>query len=95
MERAEKAPKPLYYREAFLNEHLASYQREHQVPYCAMIDPDAFVRWMFPRLFYARIPRYEAIAQQYGYTVTTDQLSKVNHETDFLQLLEQMIAQQS
>jgi len=93
--RAEKEPKPLYYREAFLDEHLASYLQENHVSYYAMIDPDTFVRWMFPKLFYARIPRYETIAQQYGYTVTTDQLGKITHEADFLHLLEQIIAQQS
>jgi hypothetical protein len=95
MRRAEKQLKPLYYREAFLDEHLAIYLQENQVPYCAMIDPNAFVRWMFPKLFYSRIPRYEAIAQQYGYTVTTDQHGKVTHEADFHRLLEQKIEQQS
>ena len=59
-----------------------------------MIDPDDFVRWMFPRLFYSRIPRYEAIANRYGYTVTTSELSQVEDETGFLNLLETAIARQ-
>lgn len=95
IQRAERAPKPLYYRETFLDEQLEIYTRENDLPYVAMVEPNNFVRWMFPRLFYARIPRYEAIAQQYGYTITTDELTKVKDEAGFLKLLETAIARQS
>ena len=90
--RAEADPKPLYYREAFLDEQLAIYLRDHDMAYVAQIDPDAFVRWMFPRLFYARIPRYEAIARDYGYTITTAQLAGVGDEADFLRLIDEILA---
>lgn len=93
--RAEKDPKPLYYREAFLDEQLAIYLAEQKLPYAAMLEPDDFVRWVFPRLFYSRIPRYEAIAQRYGYTITTDELATVQDENDFLQLVAHAIARQS
>lgn len=85
--RAEEEPKPLYYRDAFLDEQLAVYMKDKGIPYVAMIPPDDFVRWMFPRLFYARIPRYEAIAQQYGYTVTTEEIARVQNESGFLRLI--------
>jgi len=91
--RAEEDPKPLYYREAFLDEQLALYLREHDLGYVGQIDPDAFVRWMFPRLFYARIPRYEAIAREHGYTITTEQLARVRDESDFLRLIEQVLGE--
>jgi hypothetical protein len=93
--RAESDPKPLYYREAFLDQQLEIYMRDNGLPYVAMIDPDAFVRWMFPRLFYSRIPRYEAIAEQYGYTISTDELYQVQDENDFLALVETALARQS
>ncbi len=93
--RAEADPKPLYYREAFLEEQLAIYMRERNLDYVAMIEPDDFVRWMFPRLFYSRIPRYEAIAKEYGYSVTTDELSHVQDEADFLRLVEKVVKRQS
>ncbi len=93
--RAVSAPKPLYYRETFLVEQLDIYMREHDLPYVAMIDPDDFVRWMFPRLFYSRIPRYQAIAAQYGYTITTTELAEVETEADFLRLVETAVEQQS
>lgn len=93
--RAVSAPKPLYYRETFLVEQLDIYMRERNLSYVAMIDPDDFVRWMFPRLFYSRIPRYQAIAAQYGYTITTTELAEVETEADFLRLVETAVEQQS
>lgn len=91
--RAEADPKPLYYREEFLDEQLEIYLQEKNLSYVVLIDPDDFVRWIFSRLFYARIPRYEAIARDYGYTVTTDELAAVSSEADLLALLERLIAQ--
>lgn len=91
IQRAEKNPKPLYYREAFLDEHLALYMKEKDLSFVALIDPDDFVRWVFPKLFYARIPRYEEIAKEYGYTITTDELKQVNNEDDFVNLIAKAI----
>lgn len=85
--RALADPKPLYYRKAFLDEQIDVFMQEHGLQYVALIDPDEFVRWVFPRLFRSRIPRYEAIASEYGYTVTTTEIAGVCSETDFLQLL--------
>ncbi len=92
--RAEEDPKPLYYRAAFLDEQLAVYQRDQGYAYVAEIDPDAFVRWMFPRLFYARLPRYQAIADEYGYTITTDELALAKDEAGFLRLVERALERQ-
>ncbi|CAG0878791.1 unnamed protein product [Cyprideis torosa] len=44
IERAEQDPKPLYYREEFLDEQLALYRQEKLVDYVAMIDPDDFIK---------------------------------------------------
>lgn len=90
--RAQSDPKPLYYREAFLDEQLAIYQTEKKLEYVAMIEPDDFVRWVFPRLFRARVPRYEHIARQYGYTVGTEEVGTVRDEKDFLALIEHAVA---
>jgi hypothetical protein len=91
IKRAEADPKPLYYRPEFLDEQIDIYLRETALPYVAMIDPDAFTRWVFPRLFRARVPRYEAIARPHGYTVTSDEFSHVRDEKTFLTLLEKAI----
>lgn len=95
IERAASDPKPLYYRETFLDEQLAIYMSEKELDFVAQINPDDFVRWIFPRLFHSRIPRYEAIAEKYGYTITTDELAAVGTEDEFVQLVAKAIERKS
>ncbi len=92
--RAQSAPKPLYYRPEFLMQELQVYLQDNNLEYAAQIDPDDFTRWIFPRLFHSRIPRYEAIAEK-GYTVTSQELSRVSKEGEFLELLETAIAREN
>ncbi len=94
IERAKLSPKPLYYREAFLDEHLAMYMEEKALEYVALVEPDDFVLWVFPKLFSARIPRYESIANRFGYTIQTSELHQVKTEADFLKLVETAIDRQ-
>ena len=89
--RAEADPKPLYYRPEFLEEQLNLYMLEWDLPYVAMIDPDDFTRWVFSRLFHARVPRYEAITKPHGYVVSSAEISALQDEEDFLVLLEKAI----
>jgi hypothetical protein len=91
IERAEADPKPLYYRPAFLEQQLTVYLEDHGLHSHDEIDPDDFTRWVFPRLFHARVPRYESIAKPYGYTVTSAEISQVRDDKDFLSLLESAI----
>ncbi|MBM4182405.1 MAG: ATPase [Betaproteobacteria bacterium] len=93
--RAQSDPKPLYYRPAFLAEHLPLYMAEKGVEFVAQIVPDEFTRWVFPRLFHSRVPRYEAIAGPHGYTVTSQEVARVRNEADFLDLVEAAIARKS
>jgi len=90
IDRAVSAPKPLYYRPEFLTEYLALYLTENKIQFAAQMDPDDFARWVFPKLFHSRIPRYEAIAK-HGYTVTSEEVSQVKNEVDFLALVERAI----
>jgi len=90
--RAQKSPKPLYFRPTFLEEQIKAYLLEHRLQYAAQMEPDAFTRWVFPRLFHSRIPRYEAIARPYGYTVTSSQVNQLRDEEDFLEMVAIAIA---
>ncbi len=90
--RAEQDPKPLYYREEFLDSHLELYLQEKGLSYAAMIEPDDFVRWVFSRLFYERIPRYQQLADNYGYTVCTNEIAEVQSEQDFLAVIARALA---
>ncbi len=87
MERAKSAPKPLYYRAEFLDEELDFYLHEQNLKYVAEIIPDEFVRWVFPRLFRSRLPRYTKIAKRYGYTISSAEAGTVTNEQDFIELL--------
>jgi hypothetical protein len=91
LRRAEADPKPLYYREEFLDAQLATYMQERGIERIEQIEPDNFVLWMFPRLFQARIPRYEAIAREHGYTVRADVIAGVRGEEDFLRCVESVL----
>jgi len=93
--RAAENPKPLYYRPQFLDQMLARYLSENGLRFAAEMDPNDFTRWIFPHLFRSRIPRYEAIAGPFGYTVTASEVAQVRDDRDFLQLLEQAIDRQS
>jgi hypothetical protein len=90
--RAQSNPKPLYFRPEFLQQQLAAYLDEHGLHYAAEMNPDEFTRWIFPRLFHSRVPRYEQIANPLGYTVTSREVAAVRDDTDFLELLEKAIS---
>jgi hypothetical protein len=92
IQRAQADPKPLYYRPEFLKSAVADYLEQRGLEFVAEIDPDDFTRWVFPRLFHSRVPRYEAIARPHGYTVSSEEVALVRDEQDFLDLLETAIA---
>ena len=88
IERAKNDPKPLYYRESFLAEQLPVFMAERGLSEISQISPDDFVSWVFPRLFRSRLPRYEAIAAEYGYSVDVREVAAVSGEQDFLSLIQ-------
>ena len=87
IDRAKTDPKPLYYREAFLDEKLEEFLALKIYRSTESIPPDEFVSWIFPELFKSRLPRYQAIADQYGYTVDANDVALVKNEADFIQLI--------
>ncbi len=87
IDRAARDPKPLYYREAFLDKQLLAYQQEKKISFVTEIDPADFISWVFPRLFKARVPRYKAIADKYGYTVSARDAFAVESADDFVALI--------
>lgn len=92
IERAKSDPKPLYYRPEFLQKALDTYRAEFGNDYVACIDPDNFTRWVFPRLFRDRIPRYETIAGKYGYSISSAEVMQLKNEQDLLDLVTDAIA---
>ncbi len=92
IERARRSPKPLYYREEFLDQQLAAFMAERQYRSPEEIPPDEFVTWVFPRLLRSRLPRYQQIADRYGYVVDANDAAGVRDEQDFIQLVADAIA---
>ena len=90
IKRAIENPKPMFYTEDFLNEHLKIYTEERNVEQNIM-DPDDFVRWIFPKLLDYRKNKYEKIASEYGYTVSASDVSNIDNENEFLELIENAI----
>jgi hypothetical protein len=87
IQRAIDHPKPMYYQAEFLDEHLALYLAEATLDAPDEIDPDEFVRWVFPRLLEHRRPLYESIAERHGYTIDADAIGTIDSEADFLELV--------
>ncbi|MDH3712333.1 MAG: ATPase [Gammaproteobacteria bacterium] len=88
IERQIDYPKPMYYQQEFLDSQLDVYLQEQALTGSEEINPDAFVRWIFPRLLAHRRPLYESIAQRFGCTVEARAIESVRDEADVLALVE-------
>lgn len=86
IEAAQKYPKPLYYRPEFLEAAVEKYMEEAGLSITDDIDPNLFVRWVFPKLLDSRRPRYEAISK-HGCVITREEASRVTTEDGFIQLI--------
>jgi len=84
--RFAKYPKPMYYNEAFLKRIWTEYLSQKGVAEHD-VDPDDFIRWGFAQLIDWRAPRYDAIAKNWGVTVSARDIEKVTTPGEFLNLL--------
>jgi hypothetical protein len=84
--RFDRAPKPMYYDEAFLRALWAEYLSTHEVAPAA-VDPDDFIRHGYRRLLEHRVPRYEAMARNWGIAVSAGEVAAVRAPADFERLI--------
>lgn len=84
--RFDRAPKPMSYQPEFLGRVWEEYLKEMSISE-GDADPDAFIRWTYAQALAHRQPRYEAMARNWGVTVTADQISDVQSEADFNELI--------
>ncbi len=89
--RFSKNPKPMYYQEDVLIGLWDKYLSEHKVG-SEHVDPDDFIRWGYRQLLTHRLPRYQAIADNWGVTVKANDVARVTSEADFLSLIAQALA---
>ena len=87
IERSETKPKPVYYHPDFFASVLQTYLEKNSLDYVAQISPDAFARWVFPRLVEDRLVKYQALAGQYGCTINSDDLYLCHSADDVIALI--------
>ncbi|MEM7686663.1 MAG: ATPase, partial [Pseudomonadota bacterium] len=92
--RFVKAPKPMYYPEDFLRASWDAYLAEKSTT-ADRVDPDDFIRFGFRRLLTHRLPRYDAIAQNWGISVTAADIAAVQDADDFDALISRALSAQS
>lgn len=90
-ERAITAPKPLYFQEKFLHDHIELFLQQNDLHTIEEIVPDDFNSWVFPKLLEHRKPLYESIADRYGYTVDLEDIQNLRDQKDFIDLICQAI----
>lgn len=94
VKRFSRSPKPMYYQEDFLKDLWAKFQAEKQVA-PDKVDPDEFIRWGFRKLVDHRLPRYRAMADNWGITVSAEDVGKVRTEDDFEDLIANALEMQA
>ena len=88
--RFDRAPKPMYYQPAFLQEAWAEYLDTNKLTEDE-VDPDAFVRWTYARALAHRQPRYAAMADNWGVRVCAEAVAQVKTPQDFDSLIAQAL----
>lgn len=85
--RFKADPKPIYYQPDVLDTLWQGYLREHDLR-ADQVDPDAFAVHAFANVIHHRAPRYKAMADHWGVTVTAADVEAVRDAQD----AEEMIA---
>jgi hypothetical protein len=85
--RFAQNPKPMYYQPPFLALKWAEFKRLNSVDKDEDVDPDAFGAWGFEALLKDRLPRYQRLADNFGYTVEASDLATVRDGDEFLDLV--------
>ena len=84
LERSRQYPKPLFFPRDRFDEWLEDFMRQKGIAAVEAIEPDEFSRWVFPRLFESRLPKYQALADRYGVTVPSEEFKKIDSGDAFL-----------
>jgi len=85
--RFKHSPKPMYYQPHFLVAKWNEFKALNKVKDDADVDPDAFGAWGFEALLKDRLPRYQQLADNFGYTIEASDLATVRDGDEFLDLV--------
>lgn len=87
VKRFKKSPKPMYYQPHFLIEKWAEYKLMHGILDDNDVDPAGFGAWGFEALLHDRLPRYQALADNFGYVVEASDLATLRDGDEFVDLV--------
>jgi hypothetical protein len=85
--RFRQSPKPMYYQPPFLSRKWAEFKKLNKITDDAKVDPAKFGAWGFEALLHDRLPRYQKLADKYGYTVDAADLATVRDGDEFVDLV--------
>jgi hypothetical protein len=85
--RFKASPKPMYYTPSFLVQKWAEYKALTKVAEDCDVDPEGFGAWGFEALLHDRLPRYQALADNFGYVVEASDLAIVRDGDEFVDLM--------
>lgn len=88
--RFDQAPKPMYYHPDVLAAEWAAYLDETGARPDA-VDPDTFVRWTYRRALNRREPIYRRIAENWGVSVSAQDVAGVSHPEQVVDLVTQAL----
>ncbi len=84
--RFAASPKPMYYPPSFLVKKWNEYKKLNKVTDDAKVDPQGFGAWGFEALLHDRMPRYQRLADNFGYTVDAADVATVRDGDEFIDL---------
>jgi len=85
--RFKASPKPMYYQPPFLTRKWAEFKKLNKITDDAKVDPDRFGAWGFEALLHDRLPRYQKLADNFGYTIDAADLATVRDGEEFVDLV--------
>ena len=85
--RFKASPKPMYYQPPFLTKKWAEFKKLNKITDDAKVDPDRFGAWGFEALLHDRLPRYQKLADRFGYTIDAADLATVRDGEEFIDLV--------
>jgi len=85
--RFKQSPKPMYYTPSFLVQKWAEYKALNHLGDDCEVDPAGFAAWGFEALLHDRLPRYQKLADNFGYVVEASDLASVRNGDEFVALM--------
>jgi hypothetical protein len=77
----------MYYQPAFLVAKWNEFKQRNGITADDAVDPDEFGAWGFEALLHDRLPRYQKLADNFGYTVEASDLATVRDGDEFIDLV--------